>query len=192
MEWVKEFSTRKSEWFGPSGILDHHRARAQKIERLGKSGHKRVLELGAGAGGSAAATADLRHTVVAVEISPLRAAYAREFTMEKRAGSLTILEEDFYKVDLAGKFDVVSYWNGFGIGLDADQRQLLYRIANDWLASDGCLLMDVSAPWQWIRVAGTEECYEENGLGQRNDFDPVGCRFIDQWWKLTDPSEVIS
>jgi hypothetical protein len=33
---------------------------------------------------------------------------------------------------------------------------------------------------------------EENGLMQRNDFDPVGCRFLDQWWKLNDPSEVIS
>ena len=192
MEWVKEFYTRKSEWFGPSGILDHHRARAQKIERLGKRGHKRVLELGAGAGGSAAATAELGHTVVAIEISPLRAAYARELAVETRAGSLTVLEADFYAVDLAGKFDVVAYWNGFGIGSDADQRRLLDRISREWLTDEGCLLMDISAPWQWIRAAGTVERNEENGLMQRNDFDPVGCRFLDQWWKLNDPAEVIS
>jgi SAM-dependent methyltransferase len=192
MEWVKEFYTRKSEWFGPSGILDHHRVRAATVDRLGKPGLKRVLELGAGAGGSAAATADLGHNVVAIELSPLRAQYARDLAAQERAGTLTILEADFYTVDLAGSFDVVTYWNGFGIGTDADQRRLLHRIAHEWLAPDACILMDVFSPWRWSRVAGTEERDAESGLMQRNDFDPVGCRLLDQWWSMSNPTEQIT
>lgn len=192
MDWVKDFYTRKSEWFGPSGILDHHRARAATVERLGKAGPKRVLELGAGAGGSAAATADLGHSVVALELSSLRAQYARDLAAQERAGALTILEADFYTVELAGPFDVVTYWNGFGIGTDADQRRLLQRIAGEWLAPDGCILIDVFSPWQWVRVAGTEERDEESDLIQRNDFDPVGCRFLDHWWPVSNPTERIT
>ncbi|HEY0604568.1 MAG TPA: class I SAM-dependent methyltransferase [Herpetosiphonaceae bacterium] len=192
MDWVKDFYTRKSEWFGPSGILDHHRARAATVERLTGPGPKRVLELGAGAGGSAAATADLGHSVTAIELSPLRVAYARELATIPRAGSLTILEADFFTVDLAGPFDVITYWNGFGIGSDADQRRLLQRIAAEWLAPDGCVLMDVFSPWQWARVAGNEERDEESGLMQRSDFDPLGCRFLDQWWSLEQPADVIT
>jgi hypothetical protein len=100
---------------------------------------------------------------------------------------LTILEADFYETDLTGPFDVISYWNGFGIGSDADQRRLLDRIAHDWLAPDGCVLMDVFSPWQWARAAGTEKRNEESELMQRSDFDPVACRFIDQWWSLKNP-----
>jgi SAM-dependent methyltransferase len=192
MDWVKDFYTRKSEWFGPSGILDHHRARAATIDRLAKPGIKRVLELGAGAGGSAAATADLGHTVVAIEMSPLRAAYARDLAAQERAGSLTILEADFYETDLTGPFDVVSYWNGFGIGSDADQRQLLDRIAHDWLAPDGCVLIDVFSPWQWARAAGAKQRNEESELMQRSDFDPVTCRFLDQWWSFKKPSDIVT
>ncbi|MFN5457566.1 MAG: hypothetical protein ACK5BX_41150, partial [Bradyrhizobium sp.] len=34
-----------------------------------------------------------------------------------------------YTIELAGRFDVVCYWDGFGIGSDADHRRLLRRIA---------------------------------------------------------------
>ena len=60
-------STRKSVWFEPSGVLDHHRARAADLERLFGPAPKRVLELGAGAGGTAATMADDGNSVVAVD-----------------------------------------------------------------------------------------------------------------------------
>jgi len=55
MEWVKPFYSRWSVLLGPFGILVHHRARAASIRRLCGGGPKRILELGAGAGGAAAA-----------------------------------------------------------------------------------------------------------------------------------------
>lgn len=52
----------------PLGFFPEHRARAAEIERFCGPGRKRILELGAGAGGTAAAMADLGHEVVAIEV----------------------------------------------------------------------------------------------------------------------------
>jgi protein-L-isoaspartate O-methyltransferase len=127
MDWAKRFYTRRSKWFGPTGIFPEHRARALEIERLCGRGRKRILELGAGTGGTAAAMADLGHEVVAIELSPVRAVFARELAAQGRT-SLTLLEADFYTVDVPSQFDVVCYWDGFGVGSDADQQRLLRRV----------------------------------------------------------------
>ena len=86
MDWIEPFYTKRSEWMGPTGIFPSHRARAASIERYSGAGKKRILELGAGAGGTAAAMADLGHSVTAVELSPLRASFARELAQERRQG----------------------------------------------------------------------------------------------------------
>lgn len=190
MDRIAAFYTRKSEWFGPSGVLDHHRARAADFERLCGPAPKRVLELGAGAGGTAAALAERGHHVVAVELSPLRAAYARDLAREPRTGSVTVVEGDFYSADLSGPFDVMCYWDGFGVGSDADQRRLLRRVGG-WLADDGSMLLDVFNPFAWARVAGREERVEGVSAVQRRAFDPVGGRFIDEWRPVGDPTPPI-
>jgi protein-L-isoaspartate O-methyltransferase len=77
LDWAKQFYTTRSEWFGPTGIFPEHQARALDLDRWCGSSSKRVLDLGAGAGGTAAALADRGHTVVAVEFSPVRATFAR-------------------------------------------------------------------------------------------------------------------
>jgi len=112
MEWVKIFYDFHQRWLagyylGP--ILDQHRDQA------------------------AAATADLGHEVVAVELVPAGAAHARMLASRpERGGSLSVIEGDFYRVELAQTFDVVCYWDGFGIGSDADQRRLLRRMGTGW------------------------------------------------------------
>ena len=106
-----------------------------------------MLDLGPGAADISGRMADRGHTVVGVEISPVRVRYAQEQVNRPRAtGSLTIVEGDFYTVELEGRFDVVCHWGGFGIGSDADQRRLLRRSAYEWLAPGGCMLMDVYSP----------------------------------------------
>jgi SAM-dependent methyltransferase len=191
MDWVEGFYTRKSEWHGPSGILPHHEERAATINRLCGAEPKRVLELGAGAGGSAAATANLGHSVVAIELSPLRAAYAQDLANEPRAGALTVIHGDFYTVELDHPFDVVTYWNGFGVGTDADQRRLLKHIRT-WLTRGGVALVDVFSPWRWTREAGQTDRDEETGAMQQIDFDPIASRFLDRWWKEGDAAHAIT
>jgi hypothetical protein len=117
MDWIEPFYTKRSEWMGPTGIFASHRARAASIERYSGAGKKRSLELGAGAGGTAAAMADLGHSVIAVELSPLRASFARELA---------------------------------------------------------------------------EERDEERGLMRGYDFDPIGGRFLDQWWPIGDKSQFVT
>ena len=70
MDWVRDFYDQAGIWWGPDTdepAEDH--ARTEIVERLCGAGTKRILELGAGAGRTAAAMADVGHTVVAVELS---------------------------------------------------------------------------------------------------------------------------
>ena len=187
MDWIIPFYTRRSEQHGPTGVLPHHRARASTIARLCGPAPRRVLELGAGAGGTAAATADLGYEVVAVELTPLRAAYAREIAHQPGRERFAVIEGDFYTVALEGQFDVVTYWDGFGIGADADQRRLLHRIAAEWLAPGGCALLEVFPPWAWAHAAGREERDEEHRQISRLAFDWSGSRFVEYLWNEGQP-----
>ena len=123
--WVSSFYDPKGQASGPSGVLDHHRERAAAVKQLGGKSHGRVLELGAGSGGSAVATAELGYRVVAVELSPVRAGFASDLPRDRAGLTIEVIEADLTTVELSDKFDVVTCWNGFGVGTDADQRGLL-------------------------------------------------------------------
>lgn len=179
--WVRRFYDRKSEVAGPSGVLDHHVERARAIEVLTGRSEGRVLELGAGAGGSAVATARLGYDVTAVELSPVRAGFARELARQHEV-DLTIVEGDFLTHGFDSRFDVVTMWNGFGMGDDAHQRAILQAARSTWLDAGGEVVLDVYNPCAWIRWAGTVEVDEETGCRNQVDYDAVGSRFIDTWW----------
>ena len=203
LDWVKDFYTQAGIWWGP-GVQDEedpnaHKARAETVERLCGPGTKRILELGAGSGRTAAAMADLGHTVVAVELNPTDVQYAQELLNVPRQGSLTILEADFFAVELEGHFDVVCCWQCFGTGSDADQRRLLRRIAHEWLAPGGSALIDVYSPIKPARDAGTEVRLAplEGVPGSveiinRCHFDPVHCRWIDEWQPTAEPDKALA
>jgi SAM-dependent methyltransferase len=180
--WVSSFYDRKGQVWGPSGVLGHHRERAAAIERFGRISHGRVLEIGAGSGGSAVATAELGYRVVALELSSVRAGFASDLTQGRADLTIEVLEADFMTVELSEKFDVVTCWNGFGVGSDADQRQLLKRIRQDWLVDDGVAILDIFNPVGWSRLAGESSIDEETGLRTAVDFDAVENRLVDNWW----------
>jgi len=93
---------------------------------------------------------------------------------------------DFYGIEPGSKFDVVCYFDGFGIGEDDDQRRLLRRIAG-WLKCDGSALIEVYAPRYWATVAGTEMHFDD--ASRRYEFDMVGSRLLDTWWPNGRPEE---
>lgn len=94
------------------------------------------------------------------------------------------------------RFDVVCYWNGFGIGTDADQRGLLRLIREQWLAAGGRAIIDVANPLVWAgwsgdishRAARPDAGYQ-HALTERTGFDPVACRFTDTWWEQDQPEQ---
>ena len=194
MDWVKDFYSRTGTWWGPAEarVTDRDHGRVAQVHARVGDEPKRILELGSGYGTTAAALAGAGHTVTAVELSDrVRFGVGHD--------RLTVVKEDFYTVRLDREFDVVCYWNGFGVGSDADQRRLLGRIAAEWLRPGGTALIDVFNPFVWAGWHGEEEhrlpdpaagyAYE---LRERVTFDPVTCTATDTWWVADRPDEAIS
>lgn len=199
-QWIKDFYTQAGIWWGDDPqAVGVHPSRVKTVERLCGKGSKKILELGAGTGMTAAAMADAGHQVLAVELSPTRAAVAKELAKGLRNGSLTILEGDFYELELRERFDVVCCWETFGLGTDADQRRLLKRIAEEWLVSDGSVLMDVYSPARPARDAGTErrlaplkDVPGSVEMINRCYFDPLHSCWIDEWIPVAEPDKALA
>ena len=130
------------------------------VRRLAGDGSKRILELGAGTGSTAVALAHAGHDVVTIELQTMLAEYIAELARGVERGFLRSLVGDFYEVDLGGPFDVVVYFDGFGIGDDEDQRRLFRRVGG-WLTGEGCALVDILTPWYFAKTAGGEEEFPE-------------------------------
>lgn len=190
MDWALEFYTKQNQWSGvyEEAIHDGHRLKAAWIEELVGPGQKRVLELGAGGGQVAAAMAELGHEVVAVEQVPTLAAHIKKLAATLPVGQLTVVQGDFYTVELVGPFDVICYYDGFGVGKDADQRRLLKRIAG-WLTPTGSALIEISTPWYAASVDGRG--WTVGQAERRYNFDADGCRWLDTWWPLGQPEQQV-
>ncbi|MDG4798775.1 class I SAM-dependent methyltransferase [Micromonospora sp. WMMD1082] len=200
MDWVRSFYSQTGAWWGAAEakISDRDHRRVRLLHEHRGTRPIRVLELGCGYGTTAAAMAAAGHVVTAVEISD-RARHAVDFARAAAPGRLSIVQDDFYAVQLPERFDAVCYWNGFGVGTDADQRRLLVRIARDWLKPDGVALVDVQNPFGWARWDGDEEHRLPNPelgyaheLYERTTFDPVTCTATDTWWEAASPHHKIS
>lgn len=179
MEWTREFYARQDDWSGAyrGEPQAHHRERiALLAERVPPPAS--ALELGAGGGQHAAAAADAGYTVAAIELQPGAAGNARALAASRP--SLSVVQGDFYAVELPGPYDVVCYWDGFGIGADSDQRRLLGRIRG-WLAPGGLALVDVYTPWYAARSDGVG--WPVGDAHRTYGFDAEGCRWLDTWQK---------
>ena len=189
MHWVETFYRRQHAWSaayrGP--INEAHRTRAAQIGAACGKARARVLERGGGGGKMAAATADAGHLVTVVELVDTLVAEIAARAVDRP--NRQPVHGDFYTLPLAGPFDVVSYWDGFGCGSDEDQQRLLRRIAA-WLAADGCALIDVFTPWYWAAVSGQEMALA--GTRRRYGFDAAGCRLTDTWWPAGNEKEAVT
>ncbi len=198
MDWVKDFYTRQYAmmnspyWWqqmSPSDPPEYARRTAAAIERFAGPGTKRVLELGCGGGVVAGTIAFLGHTVTAVEIIDAAIENVRRIAAEVPNGELTAVQGDFYELEFPEKFDVVCYFDGFGVGSDADQRRLLKRTAG-WLEPNGCAVIDIYSPWG-VAAANGETSQEETMYGV--EFDADGSRQLASQWPVgADQSEAIT
>jgi SAM-dependent methyltransferase len=197
MEWVREFYRKQYEWadwrnrwanFDP-GASDPH---VDAVRRLAGDGPKRILELGPGTGSTAAALAHAGHDVVTIELQPMLAEHIAALARDVDRGSLRSLTGDFYDVDPGGSFDVVAYFDGFGIGSDEDQRRLLRRVG-EWMTADGCGLLDILSPWYFAKTAGNEEEFPEgSGIYYREGFDAEGSRMTERMWRTGDEDDAVT
>jgi len=188
--WVQVFYECQAKWSdcysGP--VAAHHREKIAGFDVLTDGEPKRVLELGAGGGQHAAACAELGHDVVAIELVPALAAKARKLGQGLDPGKLMVLTGDFYEIDPGRTFDVITYWDGFGIGCDEDQRRLLGLIRT-WLSPDGCALIDVYSPSFFSKLSGTQSRF--GSFSRCYGFDTKTCRLLDRWWPTGRPEEAV-
>ncbi|QSO45658.1 class I SAM-dependent methyltransferase [Alicyclobacillus mengziensis] len=127
------------------------------------------------------ATAELGYSVTAIELLERPALLAKSLSDKITSHSMRVIQDDFYSVQLNESFDIVCYWDGFGIGEDMDQVRLLRR-AEQWLKSGGIVLLDIYSPWYWSKVAGTEMTIDT--VKRRYEFIAKDSRMIDHWWMI--------
>ncbi|MDD5220828.1 MAG: class I SAM-dependent methyltransferase [Candidatus Bipolaricaulis sp.] len=192
---VRGFYTKQNEWARVSRdpITDAHRRNADLVYQLTSGRIGRVLELGAGGGQNAAAVADLGYSVTAIELVPSVAQNALELATLSRKGRLRVIVGDFYDVELPDRFNVVCYWDGFGVGSDDDQRRLLQHVAG-WLAPEGFALIEIYTPWYWSGIARSGMAGRETefgGVARRYGFDAAGSRMLDTWWPVGREGEAV-
>lgn len=191
MKWVKQFYTKQNEWIGnyEGDVTAVHRKNATVIQRWSSNKTGSLLELGSGGGQNAAAAADLGYSVVAVEFVPAAVKNALQLASQSRKGKIHIVEGDFYKVEFSDPFDIICYWDGFGIGTDADQKKLLARIAQ-WLRPTGIALIEIYAPWYWSAAAGRQMDF--GNVSRRYDFDIDNSRLLDRWWPNNQDEQAVT
>lgn len=194
-----DFYNQAGRWWGSPGITDEARNCANKLKQIFDDRKLDILDLGAGNGGKSAAMADLGHNVIAIEYAEVRAKHAMELAQNISKGSLSIVCDDFYTYDFDKKFDLVTYWDGFGIGSDTDQRTILNRISREWLKEDGILLMDVYCPYGPLGQSDTEEelsklpdVPESVDMIRKVQFDFMHSRWIDTWQPKNNPKASMS
>lgn len=201
MKWADKFYSTTGTWWGPAEqkITQRDYDRAETIKRLVPSA-KKILELGSSYGNTASACAEKGLDVTGIELSD-RIDFANQYEQKTYSGSLKFIKGSFYDIKLSDKFDAICYWNGLGIGTDTDQRDLLKRIADEWLKPDGFALIDVQNPFTWLKWAEEKESINKKarpGVGynfnisEKIEFDVLNNRFIDTWWQTEKPEEKIS
>jgi len=190
MEWTHHFYQRQNDLTGiyTGDIQDRHSQKADLIKQHHPTA-KTVLELGAGGGQMACASALAGYDVTAIELTSSLANHAQNLANQHHIKNLKLLNDDFYTVALSKKFDVITYWDGFGIGTDNDQIRLLKRCAS-WLKPHGLILMDIMTPWYWSQANGQTMTFGE--AQRRYDFDAEMCRMLDTWWHTDSPEDKIT
>lgn len=189
MEWVKEFYEKQEKWTRcyTAPISEYHIDRVKEIEKILGSTSLKILELGCGGGQFAVAAATRGHKVVAVELNKDFVDYGKELA-ESESTNVNYIAGSFYDVTIEENFDAVCYFDGFGIGTDADQRVLLKRISN-WLKPNGKAFIDIYTPWYWAYASGQKSIFKT--LERCYDFEPYECRMIDKWWPKENESQAV-
>lgn len=184
--WVKPFYRKQFEWMNNdidmSAELEIQVT--EIIEQIGIEVHT-MLDIGAGMGEVARVLASKGIRMTTLELVPELVEYAKN----QSVSSVSSLCGDFYTINLPEIFDVVSYFDGFGVGTDEEQLYLLTRISN-WMKDDGCALIDIYQPSYWQKVSGQEMRIDQ--ALRKYGYDEENQRMLDSWWNPDHPEDVVT
>jgi SAM-dependent methyltransferase len=190
MDWVKTFYSAQNEWFGVylGEVEESHRKRAVLMNQMTNVAAKHILELGAGGGQTAIALAELGHEVSMVELLEESVLHAQKLSHQMKV-AVNIQQGDFYTINYEQSFDLICYFDSFGIGTDADQRRLLKRIET-WLKPAGSVIIEVGATWYWAGIANGRTM-DLGACFRHYSFDVQHSKLVDSWWRKDDPETVV-
>ena len=187
-QWVIPFYKKQFEWLHDveTEVASYLTQEAENIEEQIGVNFKSMLDIGAGIG-SIARTLDARSKdMTTLELVPELVEAARL----RSPNSIDIHEGDFYTYTFSKQFDVVSYFDGFGIGTDDDQLTLLKRM-KEWVKEDGTLLIDIYNPTYWRTIAAGRKMKVDDAE-RIYSYDEENCRMVDSWWHNERPEEVVT
>ena len=187
-KWVIPFYTKQFEW-----MRDTEKEMARYLEEDAKTIEEQIgvkfetmLDIGAGVGSIARVLDGHGICMTTLELVPELVQHARD----RSPKSINIHEGDFYTYDFTSKFDVVSYFDGFGIGSDADQLLLLKRMKS-WVKNDGTVLIDIYHPNYWRTIAAGQKMKIDDAE-RIYSFDEENCRMVDSWWHKDKPENIVT
>ncbi|WOV86921.1 class I SAM-dependent methyltransferase [Sporosarcina oncorhynchi] len=187
-EWVIPFYKYQFEWLRDieSEMTSYLEKDAEKIEEQIGNNFESMLDIGAGIGSIARALDARGISMTTLELVP-------ELVVASKLRSPKTIDVhlgDFYTYTFPTQFDVVSYFDGFGIGTDDDQLMLLNRMKT-WMKDDGCALIDIYTPDYWRTIAAGQKMKIDDAE-RIYSFDEENCRMIDSWWHNENPEEVVT
>ncbi|MCG3086434.1 class I SAM-dependent methyltransferase [Sporosarcina cyprini] len=187
-KWVLPFYQKQFEWLDSSMEdrmkEDIERQVDEVQEQVGRQ-FDAMLEIGAGSGILARGLSRRGVKMTTLELVPELVAFAKSRSPE----TITIHQGDFYTYDFEERFDVVGYFDGFGVGSDEEQLFLLKRMAS-WIKEDGCALIDIYQPTHWQKAAGQEMNLDR--ASRRYEYDDENGRMLDTWWSIDSPDEPVT
>ena len=186
--WVKPFYRKQFELLNndiESEMEENLRLQVKEVkEQVGYKFYT-VLDLGAGTGVLARALAKQGIQMTTVELVPELV----EFAKARSTDLITSHCGDFYTINLPLQYDVVSYFDGFGVGTDEEQLRLLTRISK-WMKDEGCAVIDIYQPVYWQKVSGREMRVDQ--AFRIYDYEVETKRMLDSWWHPDYPDDVVT
>lgn len=177
-----EFYKQQYKWLedliDPASYLIHSKRRIESLLEEISFQPKWALELGSGNGYEAIAMSKMHIQVDAIEVVE-EAIQSAKSLAEKFQAQVNFLQEDFFKFEPDKSYDLVYYLDGFGVGSDQDQEDLLKKI-NQWLSENGRAYIEVYNPKYWLKVKGVQMTLSDH-LIRTYDYDLSNHRMVDTW-----------
>ena len=151
-----------------------------RIDKISKYFFKddfNILELGCGRGFEAIELSGRGHSVTAIDIVKEMIEFADRLQIKYRT-DVDFICENILNYETNKTFDLICYFDGFGIFDDNGQKKLLNNIYN-WLSRDGLAVIDILNPVYWEKLNGKSLNY--GNFSRVYYYDEKTNRMIDEW-----------
>ena len=192
--WVAPFYQTQNRWLGaylrPLEEQDQERANTL-LKRSQSPPPQKLLELGGGGGQTLYELCRLGYQCQMVELLAESVLHARQLCQNLPKEQQPLIHcADFYTWQTQEKFDLIAYWDSFGIGSDQAQQELLLRMKS-WLQPQGRIWIEIGAQPYWSQTAKGQQ-YDLGDFYRQHDFNHQTQQLLDHWWPKNQTQDKIT